>query len=155
MTILITREWAMPNKRTFQIIPIKKIIAKYSNGTQWADPFPYIFTEDATKYLERQPDESLSRVLFDPPYSPRQLKECYQNIGQALHDTTNTVWKNWKDLIAAKTQPNGIVISFGWNSCGMGKNRGFQILEIMLIAHGGNHNDTIVTIERKIQKQLL
>jgi len=27
---------------------------------------------------------------------------------------------------------------------------GFGIIEIMLVAHGGAHNDTIVTIERKI-----
>lgn len=31
----------------------------------------------------------------------------------------------------------------------MVKNRGFEIIEIMLVAHGGNHNDTIVTVERK------
>jgi len=30
----------------------------------------------------------------------------------------------------------------------MGKNRGFEIVEILLVAHGGHHNDTIVTVEK-------
>ena len=41
------------------------------------------------------------------------------------------------------------MISFGWNSIGFGKNRGFEIIEILLVAHGGTKNDTIVTVERK------
>jgi len=40
------------------------------------------------------------------------------------------------------------VISFGWNSGGIGKTNGFEILEILLVAHGA-HNDTICTVERK------
>jgi hypothetical protein len=45
---------------------------------------------------------------------------------------------------------NGIVLSFGWNTVGMGKKRGFEILEIMLVCHGGAHNDTICMAERRI-----
>ncbi len=36
------------------------------------------------------------------------------------------------------------------NSMGMGKNRGFEIQRILLVPHGGNHNDTIVTVEKKL-----
>ena len=43
---------------------------------------------------------------------------------------------------------------FGWNSNGVGKVRGFEIIEILLIAHGGSHNDTIVTVERKFTNEL-
>jgi hypothetical protein len=32
----------------------------------------------------------------------------------------------------------------------MGKNRGFEIVEILIVAHGGHHNDTLVTVERKL-----
>lgn len=46
-------------------------------------------------------------------------------------------------------KPNGLAISCGWNSGGFGKMLGFEIVEILLVAHGGNHNDTIVTVERK------
>lgn len=32
----------------------------------------------------------------------------------------------------------------------MGKERGFEILEILLVCHGGAHNDTICLAERRI-----
>jgi len=47
---------------------------------------------------------------------------------------------------------DGIVVSFGWNSGGIGKKYGFEIEEILLVPHGGSHNDTIVTVERKIKE---
>ncbi|GAH81276.1 unnamed protein product [marine sediment metagenome] len=51
--------------------------------------------------------------------------------------------------MAKKIKKGGIVISFGWNSGGFGKNREFEIKEILLVAHGGNHNDTICVVEVK------
>jgi len=33
---------------------------------------------------------------------------------------------------------------------GIGKNRGFEMVEILLVPHGGSKNDTIVTVERKL-----
>lgn len=47
------------------------------------------------------------------------------------------------------TEVGGEVLSFGWNSVGMGKSRGFEIVEIMLVSHGGMHNDTIYVREVK------
>lgn len=32
---------------------------------------------------------------------------------------------------------------------GLGKNRGFKMTRILLVAHGGSKNDTIVTVEIK------
>lgn len=148
----ITRKWAMPNKRTFQIKPIAELIDKYH--CNWIDPFQFPYKEDALVYLGKFSDESSEGILFDPPYSPRQLKECYDNLGMTLHDTKSSVWSKWKDEIARVIKSKGICISFGWSSNGIGKNRGFEIIEILLVAHGGNHNDTIVTVERKIQSTL-
>ena len=149
--MIISRKWAMPNKKTFTIKPIKEIIQKYHNTIRWLDPFPYSYKEDALIFLKRHQTGYADGVLFDPPYSPRQLKECYDNLGMALHDTKSSVWASWKDEVARVIHPGGLCISFGWSSQGLGKNRGFEIVEIMLVAHGGNHNDTIVTVERKIQ----
>lgn len=42
------------------------------------------------------------------------------------------------------------VITFGWNSGGIGKTNGFEIEQILLVPHGGWHNDTICTVERKL-----
>ena len=45
--------------------------------------------------------------------------------------------------------PGGVVLSFGWSSNGMGKTRGYEMFGILLVAHGGAHNDTIYLVERK------
>ena len=39
-TMIMRRVWAMPNKWTFQIKPIKGLLDKYvSDGKGWIDPF--------------------------------------------------------------------------------------------------------------------
>lgn len=151
----IERVWAMPNKQTFQIKAIKKLILDYQKQDEiWLDLFPYPFYKDAQEVLEEyiSSGKLFDGVLFDPPYSPRQLKECYDNRGEALHDTKSSVWSTWKNGTSNIIKPGGICISFGWSTNGLGKNRGFEIERILLVAHGGNHNDTICTVERKIQE---
>lgn len=140
----------MPDKRTFQIKPIAALIQKYSNGSQWIDPFPYPFKQDVIEYLATIETASVDRVLFDPPYSMRQLKECYDSMGQALSDTTCGLYARWKDGIARVIAPGGVCISFAWNSNGLGVKRGFDKMEVLLVPHGGCHNDTICTVERKL-----
>lgn len=66
-----------------------------------------------------------------------------------METTQASFWSNMKDEIARIAAPGCIVVSCGWNSMGMGKNRGFEIIEILLVPHGGAHNDTIVTVEIK------
>ena len=147
--MLINRVWAMPNKNTFTIKPIRALID--SRACNWVDPFPDPYRMDAIEYLKTFADNSCEGVLFDPPYSPRQLKECYNNQGMALHDTKLSVWKGWREEIARVVKPGGIVISFGWSTNGIGIKRGFKIEEILIVAHGSNHNDTLCTVERKCQ----
>lgn len=67
-----------------------------------------------------------------------------------MKDTQASYWSEQKKLIGEIVKPNGFVISFGWNSGGVGKKNGFEIIEILLVAHGGSHNDTICTVERKV-----
>jgi len=142
------RIWAMPNKKTFSIKPIRELLNRhFKQGIEVLDPFPFDYKEDAVEMLNKVKDESYEYAVFDPPYSPRQLKECYKGIGR--YDTKLSTWKNWKDLLSKKIKVGGKVISFGWNSNGMGRNRGFEIIEILLVAHGSNHNDTICTVEVK------
>jgi hypothetical protein len=68
-----------------------------------------------------------------------------------MKTTQSTFWSHLKNEISRIVKPGGVVVSCGWNSGGMGKKNGFEIIEIMLVAHGGWHNDTIVTVERKQQ----
>ncbi len=142
----LERVWAMPNKRTFQIPPIKQLIKDEFGDWPFPiiEPFPFEYTKDATEYLRDVHPEQYG--LFDPPYSPRQLKECYNGKGE--YDTKASTWSNWKDLMADKVTRK--CISFGWNSGGLGMSRGFKITRILLVAHGGMHNDTICTVEEKI-----
>lgn len=64
--------------------------------------------------------------------------------------TQSSFWSKQKKEISRIVKKGGKVISFGWNSGGIGKSYGFAIEKVILVAHGGWHNDTIVTVERKI-----
>ncbi len=171
MTIQFSRVWAMPNKWTFTIKPIAKLLARYvGDGKGWIDPFagenspaeitndlnidvPAISHMDALAFLRTIGDCSCDGVLFDPPYSPRQVSECYKANGLNVNLTTtqSRFWGDLKNEIARVTKLKGLVISCGWNSGGIGKTLGFSIQEILLVAHGGWHNDTIVTVEAKVR----
>lgn len=166
----ISRVWAMPSKHTFQIRPIAKLIHRYvGSGKNWVDPFagensPAEITNDLNpskpamfhlhaKDFSLQLSGQFEGVLFDPPYSLRQVKECYDEIGLKLFQEDSQQFpQNVKEVIAPKIKNNGIVITFGWNSQGFGRNLGFEIVEILLVPHGRSHNDTIVVVERKLPK---
>ena len=167
----INRVWAMPDKYTFRIKPIAELLARYvDDGKGWIDPFagknspaeitndlnpecPTMYHMKALDFLKGL-DGVYNGVLFDPPYSLRQVKECYESTGIRFmqYDSQNAIrWTDEKDEIARLIRPGGYAISFGWNSNGIGLLRGFQIKEILLIAHGAAHNDTIITVERQLQ----
>ena len=145
----IDRVWAMPNKQTFQIKPIRDLIEEEKVDGVGIDPFPFDYTVDVLEYLHEFGNESVDFGLFDPPYSPRQSKECYKGIGK--YDTKNSTWGGWKDEMARVIKRGGKCISFGWNSGGLGKNRGFEIIRIRLVPHGAMHNDTICTVEERFE----
>ena len=177
--IKMNRVWAMPSFATFTIKPIAELLARYKVGENWIDPFagwnsPALFTNDhnpkapteyhleAKEFIEKfylmthEDKPKVIGALFDPPYSYRQVSEHYKVIGKKATqlDTSTQFYNRVLDPLASIIEPGGHCISFGWNSSGMGKNRGFQIVEILLVAHGGHHNDTIVTVEKKIQPKL-
>lgn len=105
---------------------------------------------DALDFLKLFDDHSVDVILYDPPYSPRQVSECYKELNRTVNMQTTqaTYWSNQKKEISRLVKPNGIVITCSWNSNGIGKSYGFELIEVLLVAHGGWHNDTIVTVER-------
>ena len=140
----------MPNKKTFTIKPFKNLIAA-ELGSSYIDPFPYPFKQDAIDYLKTIPNNSENYLVFDPPYSQRQLKEKYHSNGISFeHPMNASYWSKCKVEISRIIKSSGKVISFGWNSGGIGEKYGFKITKIVLVAHGGQHNDTIATVEVKI-----
>ena len=167
--MIINREWAMPNHKTFDIKPIRKLIDRTIFGVS-IDPFanqsriathnndldPQYGCEynlEAIDFLKSFCDQSIDSVLFDPPYSPRQVSECYKSMGRSVNmqTTQSSFWSELKNEISRIVKKDGLVITFGWNSGGIGKKNGFEITEILMVAHGGWHNDTICTVERKIR----
>ncbi len=96
-------------------------------------------------------DNSIDGVLFDPPYSARQISECYKDFGIEVSNKTtqSSFWSNQKKEIVRIVKKGGKVITFGWNSGGIGKSYGFKVKKILLVPHGGWHNDTICVVEEK------
>ena len=150
--IKFERCFAWPNKQTFIIKPIKELIKQEQTPGLWLDPFPFVYKQDALQHLKRFDTNSVDGVLFDPPYSPYQLAECYKGIGQSWDGTSNT-WSLWEAEIARVIKPGGKCIKFGWNTHLISKD--FEVTKIVLVNHGGHHNDTIVTVQRKMNGSLL
>lgn len=172
----IERKWAMPSSLTFNIKPISALLdeevevgEEVDMGKIWLDPFAKDSTRvplehsndlnentsamhhmEAMDFLRMYDDASVDGVLFDPPYSLRQLKECYDNIGRDITSReSNYFLADLKKEIARVIKPGGKAISFGWNSGGIGKTNGFEIQRILLVPHGGPHHDTIVVVDKK------
>lgn len=167
----------MPSGNTFDVIPIHNMVRKYLHASAISvDPFARnkrwaTYTNDlnpktdaefhmeASEFLEmlRRRGIKPDLILFDPPYSPRQIQELYEGIGRKTEQSTThlaATWSDCRDIIAKMTADGGIVLSFGWNSTGMGKKHGFEIEELLLVNHGACHNDTICVAERKTQQKI-
>ena len=171
----INRVWDMPNSDTFDIPSIGEFAKSYLRKSKISvDPFARnkrwaTFTNDlnpktdaeyhldALDFLMKLKSDKVNPdlVIFDPPYSARQVQECYEQIGRSvtMQDTQGKSWSDWKDAISEICDVGTIVLSFGWNSIGMGIKHKFDILEILLVCHGGMHNDTICMAEKKINHQ--
>lgn len=177
----IYRKWAMPNSKTFRIKPIKEIIKKYIKETDVViDPFAnehsieneikckqYISNDidtdfntnyhlEAQDFMKMFNDRSVDVVLYDPPYSNRQISECYKKLNKTvtMKDTNSSYFTKFKQEIARILCPGGICISCGWNSNGLGEKYGFEKLEILVVAHGAMHHDTLVVVERRIYENI-
>ncbi len=167
------RVWAMPNADTFSVPPIGDMVRKYLRGVS-VDPFarnkrwathtndlnPATEAEhhmDAVAFLDMLAAQGVKAdvVILDPPYSPRQISECYAAAGlkAGMKDTQNAaLYARVRQSARRLCNAGTTVLSFGWNSTGMGP--GFETVELLLVAHGGAHNDTICLVERMNQPDL-
>lgn len=173
--IKFSRTWAMPDADTFSIAPIGDFVRRYlAKARVSVDPFArnrewFTHTNDLnpeTKAKSHMDAEEFCKSLagvecdlgiFDPPYSPRQISEVYKSIGLTvgMKETQSAVlYKRVRSAMDPLIPFGGTVLSFGWSSVGMGIKRGYEIIEIMLVAHGGAHNDTICMAERKLKRLL-
>ena len=164
------RVFAQPTSATFSSPPVAALLSRYLAGVS-VDPFargsslatitndldpnqPAMHHMHAEEFADMLTAQGVVAdvILLDPPYSYRQCVEVYKSVGREwLKDDQQQVcrWSRLKDKLTAILRPGGIAISFGWNTNGFGKIRGFEALEYLCIAHGSAHNDTLVTVERR------
>ena len=90
-------------------------------------------------------------ILIDPPYSPHQIKQCYDGWGLKLsqEDSRGFYQHVWDHII--RIQPD-FVIQFGWHT--NGRKGYYGIHEILINTHGGNHYDTLVSVHTRMNEQL-
>jgi len=161
----------MPSANTFTILPINALLEKYikegmvvidpmardaSWGTLTNDIDPSTdarFHMDALAFLAKcyEKGKKADVLLLDPPYSKNQIDTHYRNSGVSSYENPRFV----AALRAAGhrvLRVGGIAIVCGWNSNGMGMKDKYAWEEILLVAHGGTRNDTIVTVQRKVEE---
>ncbi|HLX68591.1 MAG TPA: adenine-specific DNA methylase [Verrucomicrobiae bacterium] len=173
-SISLQRVCYTANSETFQIRPIGDLVKQYiqisncsvdcfSRNNKWAHITNDLNTNTAADYhldvrdfllhLERD-SKTPDLVIFDPPYSPRQIKECYQGIGLSLSqkDTQRVGrWTEEKKIIERITAPGAVFIQCGWSSYGIS---GWPIERLILVNHGAGHYDTICLVQRKPAQRL-
>lgn len=163
--------FGMPTPDTLSCAPIAKWVGKYYDpeevsidafarnsmlATYRNDLNPDTqaeWHEDAPVFLRMLGGKGVKAKLFifDPPYSPRQIKECYDEMGlkPGMKDTQNArLAKACLDLFQPLAAPGAVCLSFGWTCSGMTEKRGFKPIEMLVVRHGGAHNATICLAER-------
>ena len=168
----------MPSGDTFSVPPIGDFVRRYLSAAKVSiDPFarnkawathtndlnPETTAQhhmDAEAFLLLLGSQGVKAdlIIFDPPYSPRQISECYKEAGitVGMKETQNAaLYARMKSALLPILTPDAVVLSFGWNSAGMGKKHGFEQIEIKLVCHGAAHNDTICLAEQRTQGSLI
>ena len=176
-SVKFSRTRSIPSAETFSIPPITAFVKSYLRlSKNSADPFarnkrwatwtndlnPNTAAEyhmEARDFLQMLKDrqEVLDLVLFDPPYSRRQVKEVYESVGLKFtnHDSQyySSNWREERAIINDILGVGGVVLSFGWNTSGMGSFSNFAAEEILIVCHGGSRYDTLCIAERKVCHQ--
>lgn len=134
--LTVTRQWAMPNGKTFTIKPIRNAVrdecldayARSGNDAVIVDPFareaqygtitndlnPEYSTDyhmDALEFLKTIPTESADLVLYDPPYSITQAAQLYKSYGKdklEINVSNMAYWARCKDEMARITKRGGL-----------------------------------------------
>jgi hypothetical protein len=148
---------------------VVSLLRKYHVGVGWIDPFagensPAEITNDieghgakhqmdGLDFLKSLPSRAYDGCLFDPPYSVEQCLRRYTpkrngTVGRAEYCSA------CRNEIARVLKKGAHAISFGWDSNGIGRRRGFEVVEILLVCHGACHNDTIITVDAMVQEKV-
>jgi hypothetical protein len=171
--LLMARIWAMPSADTLSVQEIRAWVKKYLMRAKCSiDPFarncrlaqwrndlnPETAAEyhmDVLDFLKMLEEKQVrpDLIIWDPPYSPNQIKESYESIGMFMPTKRLKGWPDERDVMARIQPVGGTVLSFGWSSNGMGTGRKYALKEVLLVSHGATHNDTICIAETKSEPE--
>lgn len=156
----------MPNRWTFQMEPVAAFLSRFCQpGQVIVDPCcgqSTIATVqndlvrdgiDGVDFLFGLETGIADVVLLDPPYSPRQVAEHYREIDRVptQQDTQSAAWMSrLKSEAARVVKVGGFVLTFCWNS---GRVPECSLVEVLLVSHGGAHNDLICCAWRRNARQ--
>ena len=118
---------------------------------------------DALDFLKSLPSNSVDGVLFDPPYTIHQINEVYKGYGDLKPVKQATAYYSEIDRVCKE---HAMVISFGYTGGGVpttlsrdlqleklekGKKRktSFKKKEVLVVAHGGGHQATLVVVDER------
>ena len=146
----IKRVFSKLSKTPFQWKISRKLIKQYCQK-KTLDLFPYPYKFDALDEIKKHGTSSLDCILKDPPYSNYQLKKQYDDKGLAISNHNRVYFGKLDREIKRVVKPGGIVITWSWNSKRI---MGFELQDIILCNHGSMHNDTIITIQKKMNHGL-
>jgi hypothetical protein len=111
---------------------------------------PADYHADAESFLKWAIEKGMKfdTVILDPPYNLRKSREKYN--GRYIGKFTKI-----KRLIPSILSQNSTVITLGYSTNGFPRKQGFQKTAICIVNHKGDHNDTIVLVEKRNQRRLL
>ena len=148
------------NNQTFKVKAIKELVERECEGLVLNlfagttilninevrnDLNAYIkadYNLEALEFLNQWTGKKFNTIIMDPPYSYRKSMEYYEGV-------KNSKFKLVKDNIHKVIAANGKIITFGYHSIVMGRDRGYTLEKIVVLSHGGAIHDTIVSIERR------
>jgi hypothetical protein len=109
-------------------------------------PKPYIQGDvvDVLPVLIRK-NAKFDLIISDPPYTYFQSTRTYGGEKKKRHQMITPI----KEMYDALLVPGGDIISFGFNSTGLGKERGYVKKLLLIINSGSGHNDIAITEETK------
>jgi hypothetical protein len=117
-----------------------KLVVNETRNDWDADAFAE-YHLDALEFLRTWGGERFDTILLDPPYAYRKSMELYKGI-------ICSPFRKLKDTIPTCLNSGGKVITFGYHSIVMGRNRNFELEQLALFSHGGAIHDTIASVER-------
>jgi hypothetical protein len=152
----MSRVWAIPNADTFDVEPIHNFVWKYLNKSKVSiDPFARNkrwathtndlnpetaadFHMEALEFIEALCARGIKAdlAIWDPPYSLEQCSRSYQQVGRKVTECDTQIFGRWTEhrhALNSILSNDAVVLTFGWNSQGMGKKHGFELEELMLV----------------------